>query len=94
MFRRGAQAETPANGAEQANGSHANGAHANGRQQANGRVDVMDPAGKHTRAPAELAVRLQPYPALRVGEPMSIGVRLDQLHFFDPQGNRIDVGWR
>jgi multiple sugar transport system ATP-binding protein len=94
MFRRSARADAGANGSEQANGSHTNGAQANGRPQSSGRVDVLDPAGKHTRAPAELAVRLQPYPALRVGEAMSIGVRLDQLHFFDPQGNRIDVGWR
>ena len=50
--------------------------------------------GRHARQPAELAVRLQPYPALRVGEPMSVAVRLDALHFFDPDGNRIDVGWR
>jgi multiple sugar transport system ATP-binding protein len=39
-------------------------------------------------------VRLQPYPTLRVGESMSLSVRLDQLHFFDPRGQRIDVGWR
>jgi multiple sugar transport system ATP-binding protein len=91
MFRRAAaRTEAPANGTEPANGS----APTNGRAHGNGRVDVLDQAPKHTRAPAELAVRLQPYPALRVGEPMSIGVRLDQLHFFDPHGNRIDVGWR
>jgi multiple sugar transport system ATP-binding protein len=66
---------------------------------ANGRAgsaatSVLEQAGKHARQPAELAVRLQPYPALRVGEPMSVAVRLDQLHFFDPRGHRIDVGWR
>lgn len=68
------------------------------RAEANGhsaRAEAgTDQAGRHARQPAELAVRLQPYPALRIGEPMSIGVRLDALHFFDPHGNRIDVGWR
>jgi multiple sugar transport system ATP-binding protein len=66
------------------------------RTEANGHTDtaVADQTGRHSRQPAELAVRLQPYPALRMGEPMSIGVRIDALHFFDPQGNRIDVGWR
>ena len=70
------------------------------RSESNGHHDARsngvstDLAGRHSRQPAELAVRLQPYPALRIGEPMSIGVRLDALHFFDPLGNRIDVGWR
>jgi multiple sugar transport system ATP-binding protein len=66
---------------------------ANGRAGA-AATSVLEQAGKHARQPAELAVRLQPYPALRVGEPMSVAVRLDQLHFFDPRGQRIDVGWR
>jgi multiple sugar transport system ATP-binding protein len=71
-----------------------------GRAESNGHHDgrtatATEPTiGRHARQPAELAVRLQPYPALRVGEPMSVAVRLDALHFFDPEGNRIDVGWR
>jgi multiple sugar transport system ATP-binding protein len=71
-------------------------ASANGRAGADGQTatSVLDQAGRHARQPAELAVRLQPYPALKVSEPMSVGVRLDQLHFFDPRGRRIDVGWR
>jgi multiple sugar transport system ATP-binding protein len=98
MFRRGrsdaeasarsramATAAAPGNGTAPTNGNGRSGAHA---------APEPEQAGRHTRQPAELAVRLQPYPALRVGEPMSIGVRIDQLHFFDPQGNRIDVGWR
>ena len=69
--------------------------HASANGSANGRANgVGESSGRHSRQPAELAVRLQPYPALRVGEPMAITVRLDQLHFFDPKGNRIDVGWR
>ncbi len=59
-----------------------------------GGANGAEGSGRHARQPAELAVRLQPYPALRIGEPMSIGVRLEALHFFDPRGNRIDVGWR
>ena len=59
-----------------------------------GATTVLDPPGRHSRVPAELAVRLQPYPSLRVGEPMSVAVRLDALHFFDSRGQRIDVGWR
>jgi multiple sugar transport system ATP-binding protein len=87
MFRRAA----PADGADQGSG-HANSAsHGNGRTQGNGLVDV-DQAPTRTRAAAELAVRLQPYPALRVGEQMSVLVQLDQLHFFDTLGNRIDLG--
>jgi multiple sugar transport system ATP-binding protein len=55
---------------------------------------VLEPAGRHHRARAEVAVRLAPYPNLRVGDPMSVAIRIDQLHFFDARGQRIDVGWR
>jgi multiple sugar transport system ATP-binding protein len=55
---------------------------------------VLEPAGRHHRARAEVAVRLAPYPSLRVGDPMSVAIRIDQLHFFDGRGQRIDVGWR
>jgi multiple sugar transport system ATP-binding protein len=55
---------------------------------------VLEPAGRHHRARAEVAVRLAPYPSLRVGDPMSVSIRIDQLHFFDSRGQRIDVGWR
>jgi multiple sugar transport system ATP-binding protein len=84
LFRRSRSESRPAESNGQENG------HANGRSS----TAVADQSGRHSRQPAELAVRLQPYPALRIGEPMSIGVRLDALHFFDPQGHRIDVGWR
>jgi multiple sugar transport system ATP-binding protein len=50
--------------------------------------------GRHHRVRAEVAVRLAPYPSLRVGDPVSVAIRLDQLHFFDGRGKRIDVGWR
>ncbi len=80
LFRRAHRVDRDANGA------------ANGDSRT--ATSVLDQSGRHARQPAELAVRLQPYPALKVGEPMSVGVRLDQLHFFDPRGNRIDVGWR
>jgi len=55
---------------------------------------VLEPPGRHHRARAEVAVRLAPYPSLRVGDPMSVSIRIDQLHFFDGRGQRIDVGWR
>ncbi len=55
---------------------------------------VLESTGRHHRARAEVAVRLAPYPGLRVGDPMSVAIRIDQLHFFDGRGQRIDVGWR
>jgi multiple sugar transport system ATP-binding protein len=55
---------------------------------------LAEPQGRHHRARAEVAVRLAPYPSLRVGDPMSVAIRIDQLHFFDARGQRIDVGWR
>jgi multiple sugar transport system ATP-binding protein len=55
---------------------------------------VFSDGGRHHRRPAELAVRLAPYPALGHGTPLSVRVRMDALHFFDDRGRRIDVGWR
>ncbi|MDP9798983.1 multiple sugar transport system ATP-binding protein [Catenuloplanes nepalensis] len=59
-----------------------------------GRTSVLSDPGRHHRRPAELAVRLAPYPAIRAGSALAIGVRMDALHFFDERGDRIDVGWR
>jgi multiple sugar transport system ATP-binding protein len=64
-----------------------------GAAQRNGTA-VLEPTGRHAQARAEVAVRLAPYPNLRVNDPMSVAVRIDQLHFFDGRGQRIDVGWR
>jgi len=50
--------------------------------------------GAHRRVPGELAVRLEPYPALAVGDPLAVAVRLDAVHFFDRRGQRIDPAWR
>ncbi|MGS2615559.1 ABC transporter ATP-binding protein [Micromonospora sp. LZ34] len=58
------------------------------------RTSVLNDPGRHHRRPAELAVRLAPYPAVSAGHPLSIAVRMDALHFFDERGDRIDVGWR
>jgi multiple sugar transport system ATP-binding protein len=55
---------------------------------------VLDPPGRHHRAKAEVAVRLAPYPSLKVGDQLTVAIRVDQLHFFDGRGQRIDVGWR
>ncbi|MET7875996.1 ABC transporter ATP-binding protein [Micromonospora profundi] len=63
--------------------------------QANGaRTSVLPDPGRHHRRPAELAVRLAPYPAVTAGHPLAVSVRMDALHFFDERGARIDVGWR
>ncbi|MEU7615706.1 ABC transporter ATP-binding protein [Micromonospora rifamycinica] len=58
------------------------------------RASVLNDPGRHHRRPAELAVRLAPYPAISAGHPMAVAVRMDALHFFDERGDRIDVGWR
>jgi multiple sugar transport system ATP-binding protein len=55
---------------------------------------VFNDAGRHHRRPAELAVRLAPYPAVGYGHPLTVQIRMDALHFFDDRGKRIDVGWR
>ncbi|MER5455677.1 ABC transporter ATP-binding protein [Micromonospora sp. NPDC002389] len=67
-----------------------------GEQGANGgtNTSVLNDPGRHHRRPAELAVRLAPYPAVSAGHPLSVKVRMDALHFFDDRGDRIDVGWR
>jgi multiple sugar transport system ATP-binding protein len=57
-------------------------------------TSVLSDPGRHHRRPAELAVRLAPYPAVAAGHPLAISVRMDALHFFDERGDRIDVGWR
>ncbi|MBO3743705.1 ABC transporter ATP-binding protein [Actinoplanes flavus] len=59
-----------------------------------GRVGVLSEVGKHHRKPAELAVRLAPYPAIGSGHPLAVSVRMEAVHFFDERGDRIDVGWR
>ncbi|MCW3839937.1 ABC transporter ATP-binding protein [Micromonospora yasonensis] len=61
---------------------------------AGNRTSVLPDPGRHHRRPAELAVRLAPYPAVSAGHPLAVQVRMDALHFFDERGDRIDVGWR
>ncbi|MFI5934950.1 ABC transporter ATP-binding protein [Actinoplanes sp. NPDC051494] len=58
------------------------------------KTSVLNDPGRHQRRPAELAVRLAPYPAIAAGHPLAVGVRMDALHFFDEHGDRIDIGWR
>jgi multiple sugar transport system ATP-binding protein len=60
----------------------------------NNEVAAGAEAGRHHRKPAELAVRLAPYPAVGPGHPLAVSVRVDALHFFEERGKRIDVGWR
>ncbi|MGC9669051.1 ABC transporter ATP-binding protein [Planosporangium sp. 12N6] len=57
-------------------------------------ADSLGEGGRHHRRPAELAVRLAPYPTLSHGTPLTVRVRMEALHFFDERGKRIDVGWR
>ncbi|MFI5494426.1 ABC transporter ATP-binding protein [Actinoplanes sp. NPDC051859] len=59
-----------------------------------GKTSVLGDPGRHLRRPAEVAVRLAPYPAVAPGYPLAVGVRMAALHFFDERGDRIDVGWR
>jgi multiple sugar transport system ATP-binding protein len=63
-------------------------------ESASARTSVLSDPGRHHRRPAELAVRLAPYPQVSPGHGLSVGVRMDALHFFDERGDRIDVGWR
>ncbi|GAA0473385.1 sugar ABC transporter ATP-binding protein [Paractinoplanes deccanensis] len=70
-----------------------NGATAVEAREADQHSVLFDP-GRHHRRPAELAVRLAPYPAVSPGHPLSVAIRMDALHFFDERGGRIDVGWR
>ena len=74
-------------------GRSSNGSKENGRGDAE-QTSVLSDPGRHHRRPAELAVRLAPYPAVSPGHPLAISVRMDALHFFDERGDRIDVGWR
>jgi multiple sugar transport system ATP-binding protein len=55
---------------------------------------VLTDPGRHHRRPAELAVRLAPYPQISPGQSLSVSVRMEALHLFDDRGNRIDVNWR
>ncbi|GAA0737274.1 ABC transporter ATP-binding protein [Dactylosporangium roseum] len=70
------------------------GAGVNGRGPRRAKESVLSDPGRHHRRPAELAVRLAPYPAVTHGHPLSVAVRMEALHFFDERGQRIDVGWR
>jgi multiple sugar transport system ATP-binding protein len=83
-------ASAPTSGA----GAMARGGATTARAAARVGTPVLDPPGRHHRAKAEVSVRLAPYPSLRVGDALSVAVRIDQLHFFDGRGQRIDVGWR
>ncbi|GIH17619.1 ABC transporter ATP-binding protein [Rugosimonospora africana] len=73
-----------------------NGRGGNGKPGPGGRNSegVFSDPGRHHRRPAELAVRLAPYPAVGSGHPLAVSVRMEALHFFDDRGQRIDVGWR
>ncbi|MFG2038019.1 ABC transporter ATP-binding protein [Dactylosporangium sp. NPDC048998] len=73
------------------------GAGVNGRggpRRTSHRESVLSDPGRHHRRPAELAVRLAPYPNVTHGHPLTVAVRMEALHFFDERGQRIDVGWR
>ncbi len=57
-------------------------------------ADALHDPGRHHRRPAEVAVRLAPYPAVTAGQSLAVGVRMDAVHFFDERGVRIDIGRR
>jgi multiple sugar transport system ATP-binding protein len=48
-------------------------------------------SGRHQRQPAELTVRLAPYPSIREGHPVTVSVDVTRLHYFDGAGLRIDM---
>ncbi|MFW6203970.1 MAG: ABC transporter ATP-binding protein [Actinomycetota bacterium] len=57
--------------------------------------DGRNAHGRHLRKPADVPVRLAPYPGIGPGEPMAVAVDVEALHFFDARrGHRIDVSWR
>ncbi|HEY8534183.1 MAG TPA: ABC transporter ATP-binding protein [Micromonospora sp.] len=62
--------------------------------EAESRGRGMPELGRHHRRPADLTVRLAPYPPISSGHPLTVAVQMDALHFFDERGDRIDVGWR
>lgn len=57
--------------------------------------DASDPqggaTGKHHRRTAELALRLQPYPPLHVGDKLTVAVDVEAMHFFNLRGQRIGM---
>ncbi|QSB15262.1 ABC transporter ATP-binding protein [Natronosporangium hydrolyticum] len=53
----------------------------------------FDP-GRHHQKPAEVVVRLAPYPQIAVGQSLNVAVSLEALHFFDERGDRIDLHQR
>jgi len=71
-----------------------NGHNAKASPNGRGNQGIFSDSGRHHRRPAELAVRLAPYPAVNNGHPLAVAVRMEALHFFDDRGQRIDVGWR
>jgi multiple sugar transport system ATP-binding protein len=60
----------------------------------NGPQSIFGDPSHRPRRPAEFAVRLAPYPSGSSGQAMAVAVALDQAHFFDEWGKRIDIGWR
>jgi multiple sugar transport system ATP-binding protein len=75
-------------------GAGVNGRNATQQRRQQNRESVLSDPGRHHRRPAELAVRLAPYPNVTHGHPLTVAVRMEALHFFDERGQRIDVGWR
>ncbi|MGH3655655.1 MAG: ABC transporter ATP-binding protein [Micromonosporaceae bacterium] len=53
-------------------------------------IDDSDEQGRHHQPQADLAVRVPAYPRLAPGTTLTVQVNLEQLHFFDPRGPRID----
>jgi multiple sugar transport system ATP-binding protein len=51
--------------------------------------DVVDD-GRHHLTRADLAVRLPAYPTIAPGDRLTVRADLNQAHFFDPKGPRID----
>lgn len=54
---------------------------------------ILTPISESAR-PAEFAVRLAPNAPVRAGQDLAISFRLDDAHFFDASGTRIEAGRR
>jgi multiple sugar transport system ATP-binding protein len=65
-----------------------------GHREKQTQTPTGEAGGRHHRRPAELVVRLAPYPAVNAGHPLAVAVRIDALHFFEDGGPRIDIGRR
>jgi multiple sugar transport system ATP-binding protein len=88
-FARSNGRPTPVEAQARPAGANSGSAHANGRYV--GGVSLA--TGRHHRRPAELVLRLAPYPAVGPGQLVAVRVDMGSVHVFDERGKRVDVRW-